>query len=90
MIHSKDGEEVRDPFGDHLVPERHDTTENSVSRFSKRCGSSLKFFFSVNDDSDDEPVRKKYRSIWDESETESDKSWGRRKKKYTVFYCHNV
>ncbi|XP_017786913.1 PREDICTED: titin homolog isoform X2 [Nicrophorus vespilloides] len=41
----------------------------------------------INDDSDEDyaaPRRKKTRSIWDESESEeSDRSWGRRKKKST-------
>uniref|UniRef100_A0A1B6CF89 PHD-type domain-containing protein n=1 Tax=Clastoptera arizonana TaxID=38151 RepID=A0A1B6CF89_9HEMI len=50
------------------------SSRTRISRFDKEF---------INDDSDesDAPRRKKTRRIWSESESESDETWGRRKKK---------
>ena len=50
------------------------------------------YSFSVNDDSDDsvEPRRKKTRRLWQDSDSsESDSTWGRKKKRYTYNYSNN-
>lgn len=45
-------------------------------------------YFLVNDDSEesDAPRRKKSRKVWSETESESDESWGRRKKYVLNFH----
>lgn len=90
VMTQEEGSDVRilARYEDLLEPVYHDMIETLVSSLIYLHSINQKIeSFIVNDDdseSDDNeaPRRKKTRSLWDESESEeSDRSWGKRKRK---------